>query len=478
MSAHAKAGRLSRILTVLLGYFWVPCHLAPFLFATGYTKWFLFLFVHRFLRILISLVGCLFYRNVKPRRILDPATGEQRPVVRPKDATVIVPTVDPSSDDFGATMASVLKSGVRAVIISVVGPEQAAAAAEHWVPRGRNGGGGGKSTTDVLVVESPRPNKRWQLAAAMQLVETELVILADDHVFWPKDFVEHILAPFEDSRVGGVCSQKRVRRERPGMGFLRAAAATTSNWSGVLAGMWSALSADLLNFLACLYMERYNFELRASTGTDGSVYVISGRTAVYRTCIVQDPAFLDHFCSEYWSYGFGKAGPLNSEDDNCITRHLFDNGWLVRFQSGPQATMEMRLGVEGGWTKFMQQNVRWARSAPRSNSTMLRSAAVYKTQPLSVYAVWIARIFNFTLYHDAALVWLAHASGLVSPWHMLALILATKMLKPLPHFLRHPEDLVYVPAMILFAWFHSFIKTWAVITILETGWGSRPGVVA
>ncbi|KLU82315.1 hypothetical protein MAPG_01388, partial [Magnaporthiopsis poae ATCC 64411] len=410
-------------------------------------------------------------------------TGEQRPVVLPEDATVIIPTVDPYSDDFGATMASVLRSGVRAVIISAVGPEQTAAAAEHWVQHGRNGGG--ESTTDVLVVESSRPNKRWQLAAAMPLVQTELVILADDHVFWPKDFVEHILAPFEDPKVGGVCCQKRVRRERPEMNFLRAAGATTmtSNWSidGVLlllAGMWSALSADLLNFLACLYMERYNFELRGSTGTDGSVYVISGRTAAYRTSIVQDRAFLDHFCNEYWLYGFGKAGPLNSEDDNCITRHLFDNGWRIRFQSGPQATMETRLGVEGGWTKFMQQNVRWARSAPRSNSTMLRSAAVYKTQPLSVYAVWIARIFNFTLYHDAALVWLAHASGVVSPWHMLALILATKMLKPLPHFLRHPEDLVYVPAMILFAWFHSFIKTWAVITILETGWGSRPGVVA
>ncbi|KAL8382120.1 hypothetical protein RB595_006076 [Gaeumannomyces hyphopodioides] len=470
MSAHEKLRQLcGPTAVVVLGYFWVPCLLAPLFLSTGHTRMFLFLFLLRHLRLLISIVGTFFFHSIAPERVLDPSTGEHRPAIRPQDATVVVPTVDPGSEDFGEMMVMLLKSGVRAIIISTVG-EDKEVIAKGWLEHGKSGGG--ECATDVVVVRADRPNKRWQLAAAMPLVDTELVIFADDHVFWPEGYVEALLAPFQDPKMGGVCTQKRVRRERQGLGFLRA-----PTWAGLLGGMWAALSADLLNFLACIYIERYNFELRASVGTDGCVYVISGRTAAYRTSIVKDEAFLDYFCNEYWSYGFGKIGPLNSEDDNCITRYLFNNGWLIHFQSGTQATMETRLGVEG-WTKFMRQNVRWARSGPRSNITMLCGPAVWAIHPISVYSVWMARIISFTLYHDAALVWLAHTSGVVSPWHVLAFTLATKMIKPLPHFLRHPADLVYLPHMIVFAWYHSLIKTWSVLTILETAWGSRPGVVA
>ncbi|KAL8347777.1 hypothetical protein RB601_002899 [Gaeumannomyces tritici] len=472
MSIHERLRQVCGPAAVVLGYFWVPCLLAPLFRSGGHAGMFYFGFLLRYLKLLISLVGTCFYRSIAPERVLDPSTGEHRPAISPQEATVVVPTLDPGSDDFSEMMLTLLRSGVRAIVISTVG-EKNEGIARGWC--GRGGEGGGECRTQVTVARCQRPNKRQQLAAAMAgvgAVETEFVIFADDHVFWPEGYVEELLAPFRDPRIGGVGTQKRVRRERPGLGFLSA-----PTWAGRAAGAWAALSADLLNFLACIYIERHNYENRASVGTDGSVYVISGRTAAYRARALDNSFMTDDFCNEYWSYGFGRAGPLNSEDDNCITRHLFNTGWLVHFQSGARATMETRLGVEG-WTKFMRQSVRWARSAPRSNTTMLCGRAVWATQPISVYSVWIARIINYNLFHDAALVWLAHASGVVGPWAMLLFILATKLVKPLPHFLRHPADLVYLPHMVIFAWCHSFIKAWAALTILETGWGSRPSVVA
>lgn len=47
------------------------------------------------------------------------------------------------------------------------------------------------------------------------------------------------------------------------------------------------------------------------------------------------------------------------------------------------------------------------------------------------------------------------------------------MAKIVPHFRRHPEDLVFFPGQVLFGYFHSLIKLWALLTFFDVAWGTR-----
>lgn len=282
-------------------------------------------------------------------------------------------------------------------------------------------------------------------------------MLCDDHVFWPRNFLPSILAPFEDPNVGCVGTRKRVRR-------------TVSNFS--LAGFW--------NLLGCLYLERHNFEIAATNAIDGGVFVISGRTSAHRTEILQPQSFRNGFLNDYIL--FGLIGPLNADDDNFITRWMVNHGWKLKIQYSEDACIETTLGE---YPKFLSQCMRWARTTWRSNPLSLLSRRTWTTQPWSIYAVFLTSFINFALFYDIALlttlrIYLTDpaSSRPVTPvTGLLTLclwILCSKLVKPWPHFRRHPRDLAYLPGYILFGYFHSLLKLWALLTFWNVAWGSRP----
>jgi len=53
---------------------------------------------------------------------------------------------------------------------------------------------------------------------------------------------------------------------------------------------------------------------------------------------------------------------------------------------------------------------------------------------------------------------------------------ATRTAKLLPHLWARPQDIVYVPAYILFGYYFAIMKLYALVTLHETGWGTRAGV--
>ena len=56
---------------------------------------------------------------------------------------------------------------------------------------------------------------------------------------------------------------------------------------------------------------------------------------------------------------------------------------------------------------------------------------------------------------------------------LLTWILLSKTVKTIPHFRRHPRDLVFLPGCILFGYVHSVMKLWALLTFWDVSWGSR-----
>jgi hypothetical protein len=89
-------------------------------------------------------------------------------------------------------------------------------------------------------------------------------------------------------------------------------------------------------------LKRHNFEILSTSAIDQGVFVFSGRTAFYRSSLVQDPEFISEFVNE--RFFFNSFGPIDADDDNYITRYAVREGKDIIIQSGQQGTIETTLG--------------------------------------------------------------------------------------------------------------------------------------
>lgn len=391
---------------------------------------FVILFLFRYVRLVVNIIAWLLSR---PYPVLEKRN------YTPKDVTVIIPTVD-VGEAFVDCIRSIVATGPAHVIVVTVGLNLLGAAKMACV----------RIDPKIKCQAIKRPSKRNQIAHALPSVKTSITVFADDHVFWPSGYLDQLIAPFENSRIGIVGTVKRVRRHFQGY-----------TW------------ADFWNFIACLYLERHNMEMLATNTIDGGVFIISGRTCAVRSYIVQDPRFLEAYTNEY----IGRIGPLNADDDNFVVRWMVDHGWKIKFQGGHEsAVMETTLGE---YPKFCHQLVRWSRTTWRCHPRRLSSAATWKSHPWCVYAVYITSFVNFALFYDTALIcslYAAVAHELYATPSMVGLIcwiLCSKLIKPAPHLWRYPQDIFWLPGAIVFGYAHSLIKLYSLCTFYVIAWGSR-----
>lgn len=400
-------------------------------------SWFLVLIVFKAVKIVFHLWSYLIY---KPHPI------KRRPRFTSRDVTVIVPTVGSFDGEFEECILSIIANSPHEIIISTVGKENldhAKQVCSRLDPSGKI----------IKVVATNLPNKREQTLHALQEVTTPVTATADDHVFWPPTFLKSALAPFQDAKVGIVGTVKRVRRQRG-----------------------ENLSQSFLNYLGCIYLERHNFECTASSYIDGGVFVISGRTALIRTKIIQAPDYGRGYMSERWF--FGMIGPLKVDDDNFITRWMVNHGWKTVFHNDPRAMIETTIGTTGGWRKFQGQLNRWVRTTWRSNATSLLSERTcWLLHPWTSYAMFISSFVNMSLPYDFGLFVTLFRSGYGGYWQILAgFLFITKLIKPLPHLMRNPKDIGFLIPGILFGYYHSAVKLWALLTAWNVEWTGRQGV--
>jgi hypothetical protein len=86
---------------------------------------------------------------------------------------------------------------------------------------------------------------------------------------------------------------------------------------------------------------------------------------------------------------------------------------------------------------------------------------------------------NFALFYDGAMflsLWeAAQDDPNRSKWmiYLACWIFCSKLVKPLPHYIRNPCDMMYIPFAIAFGYFHSLIKLYALVTFYVTAWGTR-----
>ena len=59
---------------------------------------------------------------------------------------------------------------------------------------------------------------------------------------------------------------------------------------------------------------------------------------------------------------------LNSDDDKCLTRWTYSNGWEIRLQASNKAILTTVFDDD---SSFLSRGVRWARAHWRGNLTVM-----------------------------------------------------------------------------------------------------------
>lgn len=400
------------------------------------------LFTFRYFRLAVNIFSYLIW--YKPTPI--PA----QPSYTSRDVSVLIPTIE-NNAAFINCARSICVNNPAYLFIVTVGQDMRA---------------GIDDSLQQLRIEFPAvnievhntnvANKRRQIETAIPLIRTRVTSMADANVIWGPRFLRSALAPLEDPNICLVGTNKRVRRVRG---------------VGLFASFW--------NFIGCLYLERHNFDCRAQNAVSGEAFVISGRTNVIRTAIIQDPLFRIRYVNE--RFFLGKLGPLAVDDDNFIVRWILKHGGGIKFQYDDDARID--IAPIGEFPRFLGQCLRWSRTTWRSSPAALKIPRVWINQPYSVYSIYLTSFFNFALLIDPLLVYLlchsdyVNESNWTNMWLLVIWILCSKMVKSITYFYRERRDLLFFPFYILFAYFHSWVKFCALLTFWDVAWTGRNIVV-
>ncbi|KAI0779293.1 glycosyltransferase like family 2-domain-containing protein [Fomes fomentarius] len=392
---------------------------------------------YRYLWYIIRIIASLTYRHVP--------LPENPTYIAEEDVTIIVPTID-AGEEFKEAAHSWLVGKPKEIVIiteeKMLGPLQDLANAVD--------------PERIRVLTVPFANKRLQMSHGIKNTTTDIIVFADDDAIWPPTMLPYILACFEDQKVGGVGTSQRVQPVGKSM------------------TVWEVLAAFRLSIR--------NIEISSSTHIDGGLPCLSGRTAAYRTVILKDPEFLHGFTHDYW---LGKY-QLNSGDDKFLTRWMVTHGWSTYVQCCKEA--ELLSTMKPNW-RFLKQVLRWTRNTWRSDlRSLFTERQIWTSHPYVAYTM-VDKLFNpLTLLAGPFFVGYivyktfipVEKGGYHLPWNVLVSyfiwLFATRTAKLLPHLWHRPQDVIHIPAFILFGYYFSIMKLYALFTLHETGWGTRAGI--
>jgi hypothetical protein len=218
-----------------------------------------------------------------------------------------------------------------------------------------------------------------------------------------------------------------------------------------------------------------NLEITASTYIDGGICCLSGRTAAYRTSILRDPDFQWKFTHEFW---LGKY-LQHSGDDKFLTRWMHSHYWKTYVQACPEAEL---LSTFKNNSKFLLQLLRWTRNTWRSDlRSIFIERHIWSRHPYVAYTM-VDKFFNplTLLAGPATVIYVMTKEGTGLPsWAILASylvwLLLTRLIKYMPHFVRRPQDCIYIPVWLVFNIYFVLLKVYCLFTLHVTDWGTRSG---
>ncbi|KAJ4383853.1 hypothetical protein N0V86_000696 [Didymella sp. IMI 355093] len=457
-------------------------------FSTDYyLVWLGFLLVFRYWRTAVQIFFWIRYK---------PALSTANDKLKPSDCTAICATVGPAGNLVFDELTGSILVNKPAYLIFACNTVEAADQVRKFLKDFRPCFEAGNTRyqrvynlsgfpfekyTKIRIVDVGISNKRHQIVAGIQHVETPIMISVDDTAIWSPNWLAGSLPAFNDNKVGLVGTRKWVKR-LPRYNDLRASPAM-SVWYKYISGFWNTMGG--------VYLIRHNFEIKSMNAADGGVFCISARSSLIRTEIVKNDKFCHSFTNEYvlplgtWFKGFG---PLNADDDNFVTRYVINNGWDIKVQCTDDTTMTTVLGMYPKDFKFDKQCTRWSRSTFRQNPIALFvDRTVWSKWPLTTWVTYLPWLYNAAAIWDGLAIYMLTKTNLYAESsHPYLLILTffyvfqlTKLIKTHEWWIAYPMDFVLyylIPAYPLFTYYHSFKKVYTALTFWNTEWSGRPNL--
>jgi hyaluronan synthase len=208
---------------------------------------------------------------------------------------------------------------------------------------------------------------------------------------------------------------------------------------------------------------RYSAEVPATTRWGRAVSCLSGRTAAYRTHLLQS------LSSDLLNETFlGKS--CISGDDKRYTMLVLLRGFKTWHQLNARVYSTFKPDLLG----FTRQRVRWLRNSFRSDCRSLFSRWFWRHPYLAVLSA------------DKNIAMLTQLNGpiiflLAVCWHQWTFIVAllvwwhcSRAIKISAHLADNPKDLVILPMFLVTTFYMSALKLYAFITMNKQGWLTRP----
>jgi len=289
---------------------------------------------------------------------------------------------------------------------------------------------------EVMLIDIP--GKRPALAMGVDVTTTELVVLVDSDVIWEPGVLQKIKMPFADPKIGGVGTRQNMYPS-------------------------DAKRATLWERIADIYLDiRYSDEVPATTLIGRAVSCLSGRTAAYRTKVLQE--LREPFLNETFN-----GRPCMSGDDKRYTCLVLQRGYLTWNQLNAQVYSTFKPDFKG----FQKQRIRWSRNSFRSDLRALWQGWVWR-HPYLAFMLIDKTIAPFTLLLGPVVLLFSVVLGywqltvsLLIWWHL------SRAVKIMSHLRRRPADLLILPAYIAINYYMSLIKAYALFTINEHKWLTR-----
>ena len=271
------------------------------------------------------------------------------------DVTVLVPVFKEKVEVFDRVIQRIVAQGTRFVVVGDSSNEPYRSVVE------KNGG--------IFIHLKERKGKRIAISEGMKYVDTRFVLFVDSDTVIPVDTVRKMLKYFGDN-VGGVGANVSMRRTESGASY------------------------------GAEFLERTReIILKAMSARGGSVMVIDGKCAMYRTSIVKPLLQSDRFRNYKVA---GKIAIMG--DDQQLSAYTIKKGY--------KATKCFEVTVETeppeNFKQLTKQSIRWARSSyyyffkNLFDGTAVKAGGFYTFEAVSTFALPILTmgLGLFRFYYD------------------------------------------------------------------------------
>lgn len=405
----------------------------------GFVRWMMF--------VLLKLIACIFYKQYNMKMIERQMEKEEKHNTALKndafvvdfykeiDVTVVIPVYQPPIC-FKKNILSIAKNNpFEIIIIADITCYDDIVKQINEID---------VQNVSVRIISETRPGKRPAMEKGLRETRSRLICYTDDDVQWCDNFLQNLVVPFNLKSIGGVGSTQIMRSASEDR------------------------KPNLYELMADFRLSIRYIENRAMTTVDKGSSCISGRTACYKTEIIQCADFYYKFLNEYF---FGML--LASGDDKFITRYIIYKGYKTYHQLGSDCTLTTTF--ESGM-KHVKQMLRWSRNTARSDFTLLfLERKIWRNNPYTAFILF-DKLFT-PLYMIYSIVLIPVLSILQRDYVLFCgwfiWLIFSRGLKLLHHFIRKPKDIVYLPVFVLYQYFLMFIRIYSIFTINLRAWGTR-----